>query len=257
LNSRDKKQFIGAARYEVLLSGRLSRAEAMILQRDSVSADQYAYNYILGEIRSGRMAGGTRIKSEKIAEAIGVSRIPVRGAMRQLESEGFITLRPNRGAVVTDLGPDDVGELFEIRSVLEGLSTRISTPLFDKNALDDLRDLLVRLNRARDDTDLWIKRHFEFHQFLCSLSNRRRLISEITKFNTLCEPYMRLWYTKSNRTKKDIDEHRDIIDAIDTGDPDQAESVVREHIARGAVQLRVFFHSNGERKARGRSRSGP
>ncbi|HSE74611.1 MAG TPA: GntR family transcriptional regulator [Dongiaceae bacterium] len=226
----------------------------MTLQRESVSADQHAYNYILGEIRSGRMAGGTRLKSEKIAKAIGVSRIPVRGAMRQLESEGFITIRPNRGAVVTALGPDDVGELFEIRSVLEALSARISTPMFDKNALDDLRDLLVRLNRARDDTDLWIKRHFEFHHFLCSMSKRRRLISEITKFNTLCEPYMRLWYTKSDRTKKDVDEHRDIIEAIETGDPNKAESVVREHIARGAVQLRAFFRSNPEVKKRTRLR---
>jgi DNA-binding GntR family transcriptional regulator len=123
--------------------------------------------------------------------------------------------------------------LFEIRSVLEALSARISTPLLDKNAFDDLRDLLQRLNRARDDTDLWIKRHFEFHHYLCSMSNRKRLISEITKFNTLCEPYMRLWYTNRDRSKKDIDEHRDIIEALETGDPDASESVVLEHIARG------------------------
>jgi len=79
------------------------------LVREMVSADQHAYDYILGEIRSGRMAGGTRIKSEEIATAIGVSRIPVRGAMRQLESEGFITIRPNRGAVVTDLREQEAG----------------------------------------------------------------------------------------------------------------------------------------------------
>ena len=175
------------------------------------SAERYAYQWILQEIRSGRLAGGTRLKSEMLATAIGVSRIPVREAIRRLESEGFITVRRNRGAIVTPHGPEEIREIFEIRAVLEGLAARLGTHQFDRDLLLELKNLLGRLKRARHDYDLWINRHTEFHLFLCSRCGRARLISEIAKFNTQCEPYMRLWYSQRDPPRKETDEHQEII----------------------------------------------
>lgn len=84
------------------------------------SAQQLAYIHLQDRIVSGALPGGTRLKPEPIAQQLGISRMPVREAIRQLNAEGYVTIMPNRGAVVTNRTPEDVIELFEMRAVLEG-----------------------------------------------------------------------------------------------------------------------------------------
>src|SRR5262249_40341816 len=90
------------------------------------SAPQLAANYLRKEILAGRFPAGMRLKTEEVAETLGISRMPVRDALRQLHSEGLVVVRPNRGALVTRLTAKEVLEAFEIRAVLEGLAARCS-----------------------------------------------------------------------------------------------------------------------------------
>src|SRR3569623_1822328 len=98
-----------------------ARNMAWVLENKTLSPVEQAYNYILQGILSGELAPGMRVPSEAVAEALGISRMPVRDARRRLEGDGAVTIYANRGATVAEYSHDDVVQLIEMRAVLEGL----------------------------------------------------------------------------------------------------------------------------------------
>ncbi len=98
------------------------------------TAQEEAYFYLRESILSGSLPGGTRLDISQIATHLGMSRMPVREALRQIASEGLVVIRPNRGVVVTQLTPEDVLEIFEMRAVLEGLAAHLARPRLDEAA---------------------------------------------------------------------------------------------------------------------------
>jgi DNA-binding GntR family transcriptional regulator len=117
------------------------------------SAVREAYEFLRRRIRDGQLQSGVRIKAEEVAAELGISRMPVREALRQLDTEGLVTIRPNRGAVVTRLGPDEILELFEMRAALEGIAIRRAVSRFDEDNFEEIGLILSRLDRARPDID--------------------------------------------------------------------------------------------------------
>lgn len=201
------------------------------------TAYQQAYNYLKDCIGEGQLAGGMRVKPEEIAARLGLSRMPVREAIRQLDSEGLLTIRPNRGAIVTVLTPEEVLELFEMRAALEGMAIRRAISAFDEDAFDELNLLLNRMNRAQNNINLWIERHSEFHDFICQRSSRQRLVTEVQRLRTAVGPYLRMGLLQSPNAYAAAAEHQELIDVIRVGDPDRAETVMRQHILNTAHEL--------------------
>jgi DNA-binding GntR family transcriptional regulator len=193
------------------------------------SAFAEAYRYLQERIRDGRLKSGARIKADEIAQQLGLSRMPVREAIRQLDSEGLVTIRPNRGAVVTTLDPEDVLELFQMRSVLEGLAVRRAVERFDDDAFDELELRFNRLERARGDLDQWIQKHNDFHDVICVRSGGQRLFAQVQRLRTAIEPYLRIILVQSEMERA-IAEHRELIEIIRRRDPEAAEAVMRDHI---------------------------
>jgi DNA-binding GntR family transcriptional regulator len=200
------------------------------------SAWAEAYTFLRERIRSGHFKSGERIKAEDIATQLGISRMPVREAIRQLDSEGLLTIRANRGAVVTVLKPDEILELFEMRSVLEGVAIKRAIKRFDDDAFTTLEMHLVRLGRAQADPDLWIDRHNEFHDFICAQSGANRLFTEVRQLRTAVEPYLRM-VLGIMQSGDAVADHQKLIDVIRKGDPDIAEAVIREHVLSTAYDL--------------------
>src|ERR1700722_1081209 len=116
--------------------------------RSTPTAEEEAYEHILVQIRSGRYAPNDRLIPEEIAADAGMSRMPVREAFRRLAAEGLVTIRPNRGCVVSGLPLDEIFEVFEVRSVLEGLAVRLAMPKIDRSVLADLRLQLKRMEMS-------------------------------------------------------------------------------------------------------------
>lgn len=206
----------------------------------STTAEQEAYEYILQRIRRGTYGPGDRLKAEGIASAIDMSRMPVREAFRRLATEGLLVLRPNRGAIVVTLTLDDIEEIFEMRGVLEGLAVRHAVDNFDATARDDLEHLLNRMEYARQaDTGDWLATHRNFHEYVCALSRRQRLMRQISGLHTALEPYLRLWLINVNQpvSANVQSEHREIVEAMASGDPERAERVMQEHIRTTAPDL--------------------
>jgi len=175
-----------------------------------------------------------RLKPELIAAELGISRMPVREAIRQLDAEGYVTIRPNRGAVVTSRSREEVLELFEIRAVLEGLALRLAAGRASAETLADLEHELERLRRVGSDHASWLERHDDFHDALCRASGREQLAAECRRYRLAVRPYMRL-YLKSGRTFEQPGfEHEHLIRALRRSDAAGAERGVREHVMANA-----------------------
>jgi DNA-binding GntR family transcriptional regulator len=209
------------------------------------TAEQEAYRHVLKGIRTGRFKPGVRLIPEEIANEIGMSRMPVREAFRRLSSEGLVLIRPNRGCVVAGLTIEEIYEVFEMRSVLEGLAVRLALPRLDAEAFLELDRLLDRMERGGKGSDDWVTRHREFHEYLCSFSGRPKLIRQIASLHVTIEPYLRIWFHHVEKPLSAEEEHRAIILALQTGDAAYAEAEMEKHILETAPALAAFVAESG------------
>lgn len=214
------------------------------------TAQQEAYTYVREKILAGEYAGGARLNPGEIAEALNISRMPVREALRQLDAEGLVAMPPNRSAVVTRLTPADVEELFEMRAVLEALAVRFAAPNLDAVALSELTMLKERMDRVRAEPKVWIKHHDEFHQFLCNLSGRPRLAREIARIRTAAQPYLLMSISVYSTSEREGYEHDALVRAITSGNVDDAEIATRDHVRLAARDIIDFLKGRDLESAR-------
>lgn len=205
------------------------------------SAQEIAYEHLHAEIVSGRMRGGSRLKPEQIATKLDISRMPVREAIRQLDAEGFVTIRPNRGAVVTQRTPVDALELFEMRAVLEGLAVRLGTRNVKPDDLVELDHLISLMHRTSGDPARWAERHDQFHDRLCALSQRPRLISDVRRLRLAVKPYVRMYAATHANPEQPGHEHELILDAVRDRDVRRAERLTIAHIMANAQEIADYL----------------
>jgi DNA-binding GntR family transcriptional regulator len=213
----------------------------MAIDLTLVTAQQQAYHYLRDLILSGELSGNTRVNPAEIAELLGISRMPVREALRQLHSEGLVTMRPNRGAFVSSLSAREVEELFEIRGALEVLAVRTAIQAMTMDSMAELVALKDRMDRGRHDPAEWLKRHDDFHQALCTLGNRTRLPQEIGRIRLAIRPYLLMYMKVFNTVEMPGLEHGSLLEVIAAGDVKQAEEVMQEHVANPARGLIRFL----------------
>lgn len=188
-------------------------------------------------IVSGALPGGARLKPESIAAELGISRMPVREAIRQLDAEGYVTIRPNRGAVVTSRTRQEVTELFEIRAALEGTALRLGAAAVTADMLADLGLELRRLRNVGTDHATWLERHDDLHDRLCRTSGRLQLEAECRRYRLAVQPYVRLYLESGHTFEQPGFEHEHLVDALCSGDGELAERMARSHIMANAEAI--------------------
>ncbi|BCF99817.1 GntR family transcriptional regulator [Paraburkholderia sp. PGU19] len=169
--------------------------------------------------------------------------MPVREAFRRLASEGLVVIRPNRGAIVRGLDADEMEEVFCMRGALEGLAAKLALPVITPAHIAELARLLEVMESHEQDAHQWVSAHRNFHEYLCQLSGRKRLVAQIAGLHTVVEPHMRLWLQLADKQMTSRDDHTTIIDAIKSGDPLAVEATVREHIEATVPALRQWMTS--------------
>lgn len=214
----------------------------MSVARDvQATAQQEAYIFLRDKILSGEYLGGLRLNPAQIGSLLGISRMPVREALRQLSAEGLVTMKPNRGAVVTRLTALEVEELFRMRAALEGLAARYAASNITDAALAEIVEAQKRMDRARPNTQRWVSRHDELHQLICVTGQCVQLPREIARIRSAVQPYLLMYLSIYERSEMEGYEHESVIAAIAGGDPDVAERVMREHVMSAAAGIIDFL----------------
>ena len=190
---------------------------------------EQAYNHILQSILSGELTPGMRVPAEAVAEALGISRMPVRDALRRLEGDGAVMIFTNRGASVAQFSRDEIVQLIEMRAALEGLAARVALPNIGKNEIDELEQLKTRMEHSSNNLAKWMFYHDDFHNCLTALSHRALLMWQTERMRVMLRPYYRQYFAKTRELEIIGLEHRKIIDAIRKMNPDHVENIVRSH----------------------------
>lgn len=180
------------------------------------------------DIIGGRLRPGDRLVERELADRFGVSRVPVREAIRALLAEGFVTFETPRRAVVRTLTRADVTELFELREALEVYATGLAAERATRDDLAHLEELLDLAARAtRDDeaeaiTDV----NTRFHDRLLAMAGNSLLITVMQPVDGRLR-----WLTRRNEEwVQQLDEHRELYDAVAGGDPERARAVALAHV---------------------------
>lgn len=190
---------------------------------------QSAYRQLLAEIRDGALGPGARLRETEIAQRLGISRTPVREALRQLEADGLVSHAARQGAIIRTLDHAEVVELYEMRAVLEGTAARLAARVALPVELAELRDLNAALGEA-GEAPAAQELNRQFHRILLSIARNRFLVKAM---NVLQKTLLILGPTtlsEAARAESAVAEHEAVIDAIAAGDGERAERAMRAHI---------------------------
>jgi DNA-binding GntR family transcriptional regulator len=195
--------------------------------------------HVRDAIQDGRLGPGIRIRQEALARHLGVSRIPVREALRQLESEGFVTLVPHSGARVARMDLAEHLELYRIREALEPLAIAESALHLSDEQLTHLRELADAVSGSIDEPLQWLDYDRRFHLESYAAAGLPRLLQMIETLWNITQQYRRVYLTTLD--ERDLQlvayEHALILDALERRDPVDAEMRQRSHIRRTRLML--------------------
>jgi DNA-binding GntR family transcriptional regulator len=201
-----------------------------------ISAERACYEYLRQKILSGELPPGMPIHQQQVADALGVSRIPVRDALKHLVAEGFLTASGNRH-VVTVISPEDIHEIFLMRSALEGLSARVAATRMTDEALAQLMRLGQRMESSDVTSDEWVAYHEEFHKIIQSFCGMPRLQLEMMRLRTAAEHYLRVFFAQYHMGEVRGHEHRQLAEVLQQRDGELAERAMRAHIEAALSEI--------------------
>jgi DNA-binding GntR family transcriptional regulator len=214
------------------LPGASDGGEPPVSQAERAQRPVSTATWLLESLRTS-ILDGTRpahsvIRQEELAAMYGVSRMPVREALRSLEAEGLVVHRPSRGVVVAPLDPDDALEIFEIRASLESLALRRSIP----RLRDDQRAAASLALRTLEQSspEQASSAHRAFHLWLSAAAGDR-LQKLIGQYIDACARYLRIEATLVETVDKDRYEHRALLEATLAGDVRGATRLIERHVA--------------------------
>lgn len=205
-------------------------------------------------IVDGRMAPGSKISEPEIARTYGVSRGPLREAIRRLESSGLVVRRANVGARVAELTLEGLLELYYVREALEGMAARLAAIHMSADEVADLRRLLEAQRREMEGSEgpVYYQRggDLDFHFRIVQGSKNRKLIAIFTRDLYLqVRMYRAQFGTAGPRVKHAHTEHEQIIDAIADGDGELAELLMRRHIRQSRINAQRQLTRPAARRA--------
>ena len=193
-------------------------------------------DYVVDAIRKGILTGdyslGEKLDQKLLAEKLGVSVIPVREGLRQLEAEGLIRLVPRRGAFVAELSITELKEIYLIREVLEGLAAELAVPNLDTSTFHQLESLLEQMEEATAQQDfsrlLELNRAFHFTIYESSRCPLLlQIIASLWDRSSLCR---RVYLYLPGRASQALAEHKEIYQASKQGDAQWAHQAVRKNV---------------------------
>ncbi|WP_305043414.1 GntR family transcriptional regulator [Geoalkalibacter sp.] len=213
------------------------------MKKKPIERHQTLREKILETIRDAILRGvlkpGEKVAEPELAERFGISRTPIREAFRQLESEGYLTVIPRKGAVVAALSERDIKEFYAIKAILEGYAARIAAKKLSDKEIERLEAINQRLQQLADEGDVkaFYRTHNEFHElFIRAAGNQKlaELINQLViKFNRPRLASLSL----PGRMQISVNEHSRLLDAFKSRNGEQADNLVRKTASLGGQLL--------------------
>ena len=206
----------------------------------SGNATQRAYQELRRRILDNTMPAGQQYLEQELAEALGVSRTPVREALIRLAEERLIEVRPRHGARVLPVSGSDMREIYEILGELEALAARrVAERGLDPSGLGELESAVADMDAAlgRDDLKAWAAADQRFHERLVALSGNSRLIAVVQTFTDQVHRARMQTLTQRPKPTASNRDHADVVDAIRRRDGERAYAIHRRHRAVAGAML--------------------
>ncbi len=224
----------------------------MPIQRQTIAS--MTVEALRERILRGEYPEGEPLRQDALAEELGVSRIPVREALRQLEAEGLVTFSPHRGAVVSILSLAEIDELFELRAEIECDLLRRAIPKMTREQLDRATDVLDEFEAAlaAGEATRWGPLNWHFHAALYAPAERKFTMGVLQKLHQHSDRYFRMEVLLAQGGSRANEEHRAIAAAVAKKDITEAIQLMREHIlGAGQSLVELLQKQRGEKAPEG------
>lgn len=214
---------------------RLNRGER------SKTAHQYVLDTLRYAIRSGILPGSTRLVQAEIADQLGVSTTPVREAIRDLANEGLVDPNPRRGAVVREVGLEEVREIYWIRQSLESSAMRRAVERIAEAEIDRAATFTDRM-AGTTDPGTWVELNRQFHAVFAEAAGAPRLASILTGLHDAAAAYVGLSINlRPGQITSGNADHRAIVEACRRRDADGAAAIVARHLAATMAAIEAEY----------------
>jgi len=204
------------------------------------SLTEHAYRHLRQAIMTGRLEAGAALRQEKLSQELGISRLPLREALRQLDAEGLVVLRPRRGYIVALLDTKEIEELFEIRAMMEARAGYLAAQQRTDEDVVEVGRILSELEAVAARSPLDISEFYRlnrlFHQRFFASSRRTHLCRLLSGVHDSLVPYIRMGGDIQSLEESQQD-HSNLFAAFKSGDGDLVARLCREHCAASCRRL--------------------
>ena len=190
------------------------------------------FEHLRNSIINGDLKPGERLMEVQLAEHLGVSRTPVREAIRKLELEGLVVMVARKGAYVADVSIKDILDVLEVRSVLEGLAAYLSAERMTEEELEELELISYHFKRCIENgnTEGMIEKDMQFHDRIFKSTRNVKLIQIAQSFQEQVQRFRITYFSEYNQPRDLLVEHQAILEAIANRDAVAAQQVAQQHI---------------------------
>lgn len=197
------------------------------------------YRILKTRIIKGDLTQGGKLFEAKIAKQLGVSRTPVREAIRELAAKGFVRISPNQGVVINNISIEDIQEVLQIRGVLEGLAAKLVATKITKEKIKELESFNKNMEKfiSKDDILNFIKESEKFHGLILDICGNSRLVQIRKNLDEQIHRYRSISLNISGRPESALKEHMEITEALKQGDAGKADILSKKHIANILINI--------------------
>jgi DNA-binding GntR family transcriptional regulator len=219
-----------------------------MIRQGSASLEARVYNEVREALLCGQFKKGEWLTEHMLTQKLGVSRTPVRSALQRLAEDGLVSMTPNRGAVVIGIAKEDIVDIYRIRMRLEGLASAMAAEKITDGAKQQLSEnvALFEFYVQRQDTEHIEELDTAFHSMIYEASGSRTLERILTDLHSNTKAYRSQSLCVPGRLARTLEEHKEILGAILTGNAEKAEKLTSAHIERAMENMLLVLAENEE-----------
>ncbi len=201
-------------------------------KKENKSLTSIIFEKIREDILNDVYKNGDKIVEAKLADELGVSRTPVREALKQLELDGLVENIPNRGVVVKGISEQDIDDIYTIRIAIEGIAAKWAVVRMSDEDLNSLKEIyeLMEFYTYRKDTDKTFELNSKFHETIYKATNSRYLEHVLNSFQLFIKSTRNKSLKTEGRLEEALEEHKEIVDAFIARDQEKAYESILRHV---------------------------